>query len=142
MITVEFKDFEEMKVFARQLLGMEDKPEPVIGTPVTAVPAAQAVPAGYAPAAAPGPVPTVQPAPPAAVSMPAASQPAPAPVPTSTQSYTQDDLARAAMTLMDAGRQTELLQLLKEFGVESLPALPAAQYGAFATRLRAMGAQI
>ena len=142
MITVEFKDFEDMKAFAQQLLGMEDKPEPAIGAPVTAALTAQATPAGYVSTAAPSPVPTVQPVPPAAAPMPAASQPTPAPVPTSTQSYTQDDLARAAMTLMDAGRQMELLQLLKEFGVESLPALPAAQYGAFATRLRAMGAQI
>lgn len=65
-----------------------------------------------------------------------------APVPTSTVTYTPDDLARAAMTLMDAGRQPELLALLNQFGVESLPALPQDKYGAFATALRAMGAQI
>ena len=66
----------------------------------------------------------------------------PAQIPTSTQTYTQDDLARAAMTLMDAGKQQELLQLLNQFGVEALPALPQGQYGAFATALRGMGAHI
>ena len=63
-------------------------------------------------------------------------------VPTSTISYKMDDLAKAAMTLMDAGRQADLQQLLGTFGVASLPELPAEQYGNFATALRGMGAQI
>jgi len=63
-------------------------------------------------------------------------------VPTSTISYKLDDLAKAAMTLMDAGRQADLQQLLGSFRVASLPELPTEQYGAFATRLREMGAQI
>lgn len=71
-----------------------------------------------------------------------AAPPAPGAVPTTAQPYTLDDLARAAMTLMDSGRQIDLQQLLSQFGVEALPALPQAQYGAFATALRGMGAQI
>ena len=64
-------------------------------------------------------------------------------VPTSTVAYTMDDLARAGMTLMDCGKQAELQKLLKEgFGVDALPQLPKEQYGAFATALREMGAQI
>lgn len=63
-------------------------------------------------------------------------------VPTTTPSYALDDLARAAMTLMDTGRQAELQGLLGAFGVEALPALPKEQYGAFATALRERGAQI
>jgi hypothetical protein len=63
-------------------------------------------------------------------------------VQTSVASYTMDDLANAAMTLMDAGRQPDLLNLLAQFGVESLPALPQEQYGVFATALRELGAQI
>lgn len=63
-------------------------------------------------------------------------------VQTSTQTYVLDDISKAAMTLMDAGRQQELLLLLNQFGVESLPALPQEQYGAFATALRGMGAHI
>ncbi len=63
-------------------------------------------------------------------------------VPTSAPTYTLDDLARAAMSLMDSGRQIDLQQLLARFGVEALPLLPQQQYGAFATALREMGAQI
>lgn len=63
-------------------------------------------------------------------------------VPTTTPSYTLDDLARAAMTLMDTGRQAELQALLVAFGVNSLPELQPERYGAFATALREKGAQI
>jgi hypothetical protein len=65
-----------------------------------------------------------------------------APVQTTQQSYSKDDLAKAAMVLMDAGRQPELLNLLTQFGVNSLPEIPEVQYGAFATALRGLGAQI
>lgn len=64
------------------------------------------------------------------------------PIQTTAVTYKLDDLARAAMTLMDTGRQVDLQQMLFRFGVQSLPELPPAQYGAFATELRAMGAQI
>lgn len=63
-------------------------------------------------------------------------------VPTAEVSYQPDDLARAAMTLMDSGRQGELIQLLAKFGVSALPDLRPEQYGAFATALREMGAKI
>lgn len=69
-------------------------------------------------------------------------QAVPAAVPTSAVTYTLDDLSKAGMTLMDSGRQNDLLGLLAQFGVTSLPELPAAQYGAFATALRGLGAQI
>lgn len=64
------------------------------------------------------------------------------PVQTSAINYTLDNLSAAAMTLLDAGRQQDLLNLLAQFGVESLPALPQEQYGGFATALRGLGAQI
>ena len=63
----------------------------------------------------------------------AQAQPAAA-VPVTAAQYTLDDLARAGMTLMDAGRQADLQ--------EALPMLEPGQYGAFATALREMGAQI
>lgn len=63
-------------------------------------------------------------------------------VQTTAVTYTADDLARAAMALMDSGHQQELIGLLQQFGVTALPELPPAQYGAFATALRGMGAQI
>lgn len=122
MIHVDFKDFNEMAEFARQLLGGQ-------AGKVPEAPAVQPVPTA--------PVVTA----PAAAAPATPAQPAAA-VPTAQSSYTLDDLARAGMTLMDSGRQGDLLQLLARFGVDALPALPQAQYGAFATALREMGAQI
>lgn len=63
-------------------------------------------------------------------------------VPTSAPSYTMDQLAVAATQLMDAGKRDELLQLLAAFGVQALTSLPQEQYGAFATKLRELGANI
>ena len=63
-------------------------------------------------------------------------------VPVATQLYSMEQLAVAATQLMDAGRRTELISLLSAFGVQTLTSLPKEQYGAFATQLRAMGAQI
>lgn len=80
----------------------------------------------------------VTPAPVMAVGQPAAT---PA-VPTAQTSYSLDDLARAAMTLMDCGKQEEIQKLLADFNVAALPMLPPAQYGAFATGLRGLGAKI
>lgn len=71
-----------------------------------------------------------------------APQQQPQTVPTSAPSYTMDQLAVAATQLMDAGRQQDLLNLLSSFGAQSLMALPKEQYGAFATKLREMGAKI
>lgn len=64
------------------------------------------------------------------------------PVQTSTLTYSMDDLAKAAVQLVDAGRMNELQQLLGRYGVQALPQLPPEQYGAFATDLRGLGAQI
>ena len=157
-ISVTFQDFKEMEEFCKSIVGAgEKKVEPA--TPVPAdVPAlkisvpiqsesalsqAAAAPAQSAPAQ---PIVTQQPA----VAVAPASTPSPsqgqAPVqtavPTTAQSYSADDLARAAMTLMDAGRMNDLQALLAQFGINSLPELPESQRGAFATALRGMGAKI
>jgi hypothetical protein len=104
-------------------------------------PAPAIVPQEQAPAPVSAPTP-----PPAPVAVPVATTPpAPAPVPTvptTAQAYTQDQLALAASGLMDTGKLAELQQLLKSFGVPSLVQLPKEQYGAFATKLREMGAKI
>lgn len=63
-------------------------------------------------------------------------------VPTTTISYTHDDLAKAAITLMDAGKQPELLGLLQEFNVQAVPMLKEDQIGPFALKLRELGAKI
>lgn len=143
MIHVDFKDFNEMVEFARQLLGgqageLPETPAAPIVQPVPTAPVVQATPVPVQAVAVPtAPVVTA----PAAAAPAKPAQPAAA-VPTAQSSYTLDDLARAGMTLMDSGRQGDLFQLLARFGVDALPALPQAQYGAFATALREMGAQI
>lgn len=144
-ITVVFKDFEEMKTFARVLLG-EEKSETGSAVPVR-VPIAPAQPQPVL--TQPNPTSTPQqatvlvtPAQLTPTQQPVQPAPVQQPVQTTVQTYTLDDLARAGMTLMDSGRQADLQGLLKTFGVEALPALPKEQYGAFATALREMGAQI
>ena len=120
MITAEFKDFEEMMGFARNLVSTvetQDKPPVQQTAPAMTQPVQQSVPV------TPPPV-------------------QPAPVQTTAPSYTPDDLARAAMTLMDSGRQGDLINLLAQFGADTLTHLQPEQYGAFATALRGLGAPI
>ena len=140
MIQLTFQDFDEMVRFARQLLGGQAGRD----TEIVGISVEQPTPAQVPQTASASVTPTVTaqdavpqaPAPTVVAAQPAAS------VPTSQASYTLDDLARAGMTLMDSGRQGDLLQLLARFGVDALPALPTAQYSAFAMALREMGAQI
>lgn len=56
--------------------------------------------------------------------------------------YTMDQLAVAATALIDAGRRNEVVNLLTQFGIQALTALPKEQYGNFATALRGLGARI
>lgn len=161
-----FDGWDEVVAFARQVVGEEraaTQPQEVHITqvlPQQAAPVPQPIPAQIPQTAQPMPMPVPQaamasvpqPAPvpaqqpvvpvPTPTAAPQAAIPQPQQVPTTTAAYTLDDLARAAMPLMDAGRQADLQQLLRLFGVEALPALQPGQYGAFATKLREMGAQI
>lgn len=142
MIHVEFRDFQDMLSFARQLLGQvegEKVEKPVQSAVVApaAAPVAPAVPIQSLPVTPVVPVPTQTPV---VQSVPTA--PVQTSVPTTSVTYTPDDLARAAFALMDSGRQQELIGLLQQFGVNAIPELKPEQYGAFATALRGMGAQI
>lgn len=58
------------------------------------------------------------------------------------QTYTIEQIQTACAPLMDAGKQQELVNLLAQFGVQSLPQLPKEQFGAFTTALRGLGAKI
>lgn len=158
MIHVEFKDFQDMLSFAGQLLGqvegekamqppiqpvtqqapvMPVQPAPTVPTvpvqPTTPVTSVQSV-APVVPTQPTVPTAPVQPVTPVA--------PTQSTVPTASVTYTPDDLARAAFALMDSGRQQELIGLLQQFGVNAIPELKPEQFGAFATALRGMGAQI
>lgn len=97
------------------------------------------MPAGNAPAA-PVPVQTASVPTPAPVAAPA---PAPAPaVPVTAPTYTLDQIAKAGANLVDAGKMEQLLALLTKYSVQAVTQLTPDQYGAFATELRALGAQI
>ena len=137
-MTVVFEDYEDMMNFAKKVMGQavssdnaSQRPtaENILGiTPETFTTASsQQVPVTP---------PVQQPAPAATVTPPVQ------PVATTTPSYTLDDLMMAAIPLMDSGKQPELLQLIRSFGVEALPFLQPEQSGAFATALRGLGAQI
>ena len=92
-----------------------------------------------APAPAPAPAPT--PAAPPVTPMPTAAAPAPA-VPVTAPTYPLDQIAKAGANLVDAGKMEQLLALLTKYGVQAVTQLTPDQYGAFATELRALGAQI
>ena len=156
MIHVDFKDFQDMLSFARQLLGqvegekaMQPRRQPVMQQ-VPVVPTQPVAP--VAPVQPTMPMTSVQPTAPVISAQPAVSTtpvqaaapmaPVQATVPTTSVTYTPDDLARAAFALMDSGRQQELIGLLQQFGVNAIPELKPEQFGAFATALRGMGAQI
>lgn len=154
MINVTFDTLDDMLYFANRLAGLgQADPVPLqentTVVPVTPAPQAPVTPISQAPVQQPvtaapvtaAPVQTMAPTQQAAAAVAAIPQQA-APVQTSAPSYSMDDLTNAAVMLMDSGRQAELLNLLAQFGVEALPALPREQYGAFATALRGLGAQI
>jgi len=56
--------------------------------------------------------------------------------------YTLDQISKAGAALVDAGKMEPLLTLLTKYGVQAITQLQPAQYGVFATELRALGAQI
>ena len=102
-----------------------------------------------APAVAPT-VPTQEPTNAAPASAPVAPAPitatVPAPaqtvVPTSAPTYTLEAIARAGTALLDAGKMSELTELLKKYGADTLVTINPTYYGAVAADLRALGAQI
>lgn len=102
-------------------------PLPAPAPPVAAAPS---VPAPIPPAA---PVPQA----PAPISTPAPGIPVAAP-----PQYTVDQIMAAGATLMDAGKITELTNLLHSFGVQAVMDLKPEQLGAFATAMRELGAKI
>ena len=137
-----------------------DEPRPQMPAPAPAAPIAPpaapqppvAVPHGNVTPPVAAPVPpaaplatTMPPAPAAAPAAPPAPAPAPAapavPV-TTAPTYTLDQIAKAGASLVDAGKMEPLLALLSRYGVQAVTQLAPEHYGAFATELRALGAQI
>ena len=113
--------------------------------PAAAAPSSPLVAASTKPAVSAAPVPTAQ----APVQQPVVQSPVTevqqsAAIPTShvAQSYTVEQLQMAMAPLVDAGKMEEIRALLNSFGVPSIMDLQPDQYGALATALRGMGAQI
>lgn len=115
---------------------------PVSPAPVNPTPGP--APTAAAPVAAPSPSPTPVTNAPTAGPTSAApgNTPAPAVPVTGAPTYTLDQISRAGASLVDAGKMQQLLELLGRYGVQAVTQLQPEQYGAFATELRALGAQI
>ncbi len=134
-IELKFESFEDMKEFAEKFLGVADEQAyPVYRESKGTNGAQSAAPIQQTPVA----VQTT----PVQTAAPVQVAPVAPVVPTVEHTYTLDELANAAMTLMDKGMQNQLQELLASYGVEALPALPREMYGNFATALRGMGANI
>lgn len=118
-------------------------PDPSILTPDEPLPVAS-----YPTAPTQTPAPTATP--PVAAPAPTAGQtsaapgntPAPTVPVTGAPTYTLDQISRAGASLVDTGKMQQLLELLGRYGVQAVTQLQPEQYGAFATELRALGAQI
>ena len=97
---------------------------PIAPTPVAPAPAAPVTPAAPI---APAPV-----APVAPVQEPAAAE----------STITIETLSRAGSGLVMAGRMADVMDLLKQFGVQAITQLKRENYPTFAAGLRALGANI
>ena len=142
-IELKFESFEELVDFSKKILGVaEEQAHPVYKESKVTYGTQSAIPTQQTPAAVPPVQPVAAPTVQVQTAAPVQAAPVSPVVPTVEHTYTLDDLANAAMTLMDKGMQTQLQNLLAGYGVEALPALPKNQYGNFATALRGMGANI
>lgn len=79
---------------------------------------------------------------PAQNTAPVQTQPVQTAVPTTAKTYTLEDLQRASGALVQAGKIQQLQGLLQQFNAVSLAHLPQEQFGAFALKLRELGADI
>lgn len=73
---------------------------------------------------------------------PVQTQPVQAAVPTTAKTYTLEDLQRASGALVQAGKIQQLQGLLQQFNAVSLAHLAQENFGAFALKLRELGADI
>lgn len=84
----------------------------------------------------------VDPITPAQNTAPVQTQPVQTAVPTAAKTYTLEDLQRASGALVQAGKIQQLQGLLQQFNAVSLAHLAQENFGAFALKLRELGADI
>ena len=128
MINLTFETFDEMVVFARQILGNQTAvtvPAQVNIKPN--MPVVPETPAVQQPDSV-APIPTQAPVTPQA--------------PTQMPTYSIDQIAVGAIQLKDAGRLGEFQQLLARFGVAALTQLQPAQLPEIAAELQKMGVKL
>lgn len=111
-VTIELSSIDELRRVLNALDGFESKPMPMMepAAPKQQYQKSEVLPQAPAETAAPAPEP----------------QPAPAPAAEPEKTYKAvsfDDVTKAAIKLMDAGRQDDLRQLLVKYGVQALPEL-------------------
>lgn len=79
---------------------------------------------------------------PAQNTAPVQTQPVQTAVPTAAKTYTLEDLQHASGALVQAGKIQQLQGLLQQFNAVSLAHLAQENFGAFALKLRELGADI
>lgn len=102
---------------------------------------AQMPPMASLPAAPPV---SIQPSqmPPQMLQPPVQQTPSQVPTTAAAQGYTIEQLQVAAAGLTGAGKTSQVLGILQQFGIQAMTELPREQYGNFALALREAGAQI
>lgn len=109
LIKAEFNSYDEMIQFCYEMVSKEESAA-AAAKPELAVPVVTAA------------------APVVTAAAPKASDPEPAPV---VHTVTRQDVQTKAIALMDAGKQAQLQELLKKYGVPALPSIPEDQLPAF-----------
>ena len=128
---------------------VQNAPQPVPATNITAAPETPVQAPVAAPTPAPQPTPTPAAAPTVAAPTPApAPAPAPAPVeapapaPAPAKVYTFEDITAAGSQLLEMNKMPQLMELLKGYGVQAVTQLRPEQYADVAAGLRGLGAKI
>lgn len=116
MINLTFETFDEMVIFAKQILGSQTDVSVPVSTNVNIVPDMPIIP-----------------------ETPAVQQPQ---APTQMPTYSIDQIAVGAIQLKDAGRLGEFQQLLARFGVAALTQLQPSQLPEIAAELQKMGVKL
>lgn len=120
------------------------EPAPAAPVPPAPVPAPAPAPVAAEPTTATPVPPAPVPAPAATPVPPATEAPAPAVPLSQAPTYTKAQVASAGAALIQANpsKREPLVALLKRYGAPSVADLPEEHLGAFATELRALGADI
>ena len=137
MINLTFETFDEMVVFAGQILGTQTERAvvvPVVQNTTTDTTVAPTKPIPQAPVTPQAPTAPVTPQAPTAPVTPQA--------PTQMPTYSLDQIAVGAIQLKDAGRLEEFQQLLARFGVAALTQLQPSQLPEIAVELQKMGVKL